>query len=320
MKISRFISVFCMILIAFILACQMQNSGGINPLANFDAMWDYDNPAETEELFRGVLNGLGNSSESSYDRNYHVELLTQIARAQGLQQKFSDAKKTLAEAEKLLNEETKSGKIRYLLELGRIYLSSGEKDKAKEIFLQAYDYGKANKLDFYVMDTIHMLGIVEDPKEQINWNLKAIEIAEETKDLRIKSWLGPLYNNIGWSYHDQGDFEEALKYFQKGYDYRKAQADDNATRIAKWSVGRVYRSLGKYDEALKIQKELEKEIDDANLPKDGYVYQELAELYHIQKNAEAKKYFKLAYDFLSQDNQIVENQSEELDRMKKLSK
>ena len=319
MKLSKILHLMWMVPAAFIFSCQAQNSGGVNPLPNFDVMWDYNNPAETEEIFSAILKGLKNNAESSYDQNYHVELLTQIARTQGLQGMFDEANKTLNEAEQLLTDNTRTGKIRYLIELGRVNLSSGDPQKAKDIFLQAHDYGLDNNLDYYLMDTIHMLGIIGTPKEQIEWNLVALELAEKTEDLRAKTWLGPLYNNIGWSYHDSGDYAVALEYFQKGYEFRQTQADENATRIAKWAVARAMRSLERYDEALMIQLELEQEIEAQNLPKDGYVYQELAEIYLVQNNPESKKYFKLAYDVLSQDNWVVENHSDTLKRMKKLS-
>ncbi|MFN8565329.1 MAG: hypothetical protein U0703_27730 [Anaerolineae bacterium] len=44
---------------------------------NFDALWDYDHPAETEKTFRALL--------AQTDGARRFELLTQIARAQGLQ-------------------------------------------------------------------------------------------------------------------------------------------------------------------------------------------------------------------------------------------
>jgi hypothetical protein len=49
-------------------------------LPDFDALWDYDDPAASERAFRALLP----IAEASGDRNYHVELLTQIAQAEGL--------------------------------------------------------------------------------------------------------------------------------------------------------------------------------------------------------------------------------------------
>jgi tetratricopeptide (TPR) repeat protein len=133
-------------------------------------------------------------------------------------------------------------------------------------------------------------------------------------------WLGSLYNNTGWTYHDFEQYENALEMFEKGLEWRQERDDEAATRIAKWCVGRVYRSLGRTDDAIVIQKELEKEIDEKGLEQDGYVYEELAECYLLKNEMEeARYYFKLAYEYLSKDDWLKANEPNRLERLKKLS-
>ncbi len=88
---------------------------GINPLPNFDAMWDYQHPDSTEIVFTEMLKGMKGSSESSYDAEYHAELLTQIARTQGLQAKFIQAHATLDSVKSMLNENMITGGYFYCL-------------------------------------------------------------------------------------------------------------------------------------------------------------------------------------------------------------
>jgi len=312
-----------LLLIALLLtSCGSKNNkSGVNPLPNFDAMWNYQHPDSTEIVFKEILLTLQNNSETSYDVEYHAELLTQIARTQGLQRKFEEAEKTLEVAKMLLTENIKTANIRYLLEKGRLFYSSAEKEKAKSIFLEAYQFGKKNNLDFYALDAAHMMGIVEPIDKQIEWSLKALKIAEISEDQRCKGWLGTLYNNIGWSYHDKNKFEEALIYFQKGLDWRKSINDERGARIAKWTIGRTYRSMGKIEKALEIQLALKVEIEEKKLPKDGYVFEELAELYlSNNENILSKKYFDLAYTILSQDLWLMTNEQDRLKRLKKLGK
>ena len=164
-----------------------------------------------------------------------------------------------------------------------------------------------------------MLGIAETPENQIEWNLRAIELAEKSIDERANMWLGALYNNTGWTYHDLRQYENALELFEKGLKWRQERDNEAATRIAKWSVGRVYRSLGRIDEAIKIQKELEQEFIDKGLEQDGYVYEELAECYLLKdEKKEAQAYFKLAYEYLSKDDWLKANEPDRLERLKKL--
>ncbi|MEA2096545.1 MAG: tetratricopeptide repeat protein [Candidatus Cloacimonadota bacterium] len=310
------------ILIIFVLfGCSTDKSSEvrINPLPNFDAMWDYQHPDSTEIVFTEILKGLKDSTESSYDAEYHAELLTQIARTQGLQGKFNQAHTTLDSVKNMLTDNMKTAFIRYLLERGRVFNTSGEWEISKPILLKAYEFGVENDLDIYTLDAAHMMGIVEPPDKQLGWSLKALKIAEETSDTNCKGWLGPLYNNIGWTFHDLKEYDQALSFFQKGYDWRLSVDDEQGARIAKWAIGRCLRSLGKNDEALKSQKELLTELEEKKLPKDGYVFEELAEIYFVKGNNElAKKNFKLAYEELSKDRWLIANQPERLSRLKKL--
>ena len=98
---------------------------------DFDSLWDYSKPDETEKKFREMLAELAQDDPSS------LELLTQIARAQGLQRKFDEAHKTLDIVGKKLNHDASRAKVRYLLERGRAFDSSGNADQARPLFEQA---------------------------------------------------------------------------------------------------------------------------------------------------------------------------------------
>jgi hypothetical protein len=89
-------------------------------LPDFDALWDYGDPAATEVKFREVLP----MAKASGDASYHAQLLTQIARTQGLQMKFDHAHSTLDMVEGMLADDMTVARIRYLLERGRVYNSS----------------------------------------------------------------------------------------------------------------------------------------------------------------------------------------------------
>ena len=86
------------------------------PLPDFDSLWDYDRPESTASVFRGILP----AAEASGDRDYLAQLLTQIARAEGLQMKFDDAAATLDRAASLLTQEYPVARVRILLERGRL--------------------------------------------------------------------------------------------------------------------------------------------------------------------------------------------------------
>lgn len=281
----------------------------------FDRLWNYNDPAGTEKKFRELLPVLKNSG----DQSAYLQLLTQTARTQGLQMKFEEAHRLLDEVEPLLNNDLYLAKIRYLLERGRTFRSSKHVEKSRDLFLQAYELALKHKEDNYAIDAAHMMGIIEPFKEAQEWNELAMKIAENTKDEKAKNWLGSLYNNTAWNYHDNKNYEKALEIFRKNVDWHTKKNSVQQLIIAKWSVARALRSLNKTDEAIDIQLKLIKEIEEKGLEQDGYVYEELGELNLIRKNnEEAKKYFGLAYDLLSKDIWLAENEKERLQRMKEL--
>jgi tetratricopeptide (TPR) repeat protein len=284
-------------------------------LPDFDKLWDYGSPQQTEIKFRELIPLAMESGNISY----FAQLLTQVARAEGLQGKFKEAHNTLDTVEAMLTAKLVVPTVRYLLEKGRVFNSNNEKDKAKHLFLDAWKIARAEGQDFYAVDAAHMLGITETPENQIEWNIRAIELAEKSLDEKANNWLGALYNNTGWSYHNLGQYEKALDLFERGLKWRQQRDNEATTRISKWTVGRVYRSLGRIDDAIKIQKELEQEFIDKGLEQDGYVYEELAECYLIEdEREEAQKYFKLAYEYLSKDEWLKANEPDRIERLKEL--
>jgi len=78
-------------------------------LPDFDSPLGLFNPDQTEIKFREILLQIPENNLA------HLELLTQIARSQGLQGKFDEAHQTLDKVEKTLDEIPSSVKVRFLL-------------------------------------------------------------------------------------------------------------------------------------------------------------------------------------------------------------
>jgi len=280
----------------------------------FDNWWNYNDPAGTESKFRDLLP----QAESSGDVGYHAELLTQIARTLGLQQQFDAAHTVLDQVEPMLTPDLKRARVRYLLERGRAFNSSGKPDQAKPLFIDAWELGKASGEDNLAVDAAHMVAIVESGQVALDWNLNAMRHAEASDDPNAQKWVGSLYNNIGWAYHDMGQYEEALAIFNKAVGWYELTEQDHFLRIAHWTVARTLRSLGRIDEAFAIHQAQLAEYEKLG-EKPGYTYEELGEcLLLLGRAAEAKPYFALAYEVLSQDSWLQRNESERLARLKQL--
>lgn len=287
-------------------------------ILDFDKLWDYNNPEETEKKFREILPKLKDHKDFEYQSAY-LQLQTQIARTLGLQMKFDEAHTLLDDIDPLLNDEFYVAKIRYLLERGRTFRSSKQVERSRDLFLKAYELAIKHNEDNLAVDAAHMMGIIEPFEEAQRWNELAMDIAERSDDKKAKKWLGPLYNNTAWNYHDNNDFDEALKLFEKNVVWHTERNSKQELIIAKWSVARALRSLEKTDKAIKMQLDLLDEITEKGLEEDGYIYEELGELNLIKgNNEEAKKYFGLAYNLLSKNKWFAEYEKDRLVRIKEL--
>ena len=281
-------------------------------VAALDRWWNFDQPAASEASFRTELAKLPGDSSA------RLELMTQIARAQGLQRRFDEAHATLDQVEASLAGHAPRVSVRYLLERGRVFNSSRRQERAAPLFHAALDQARAAGEDFLAIDAAHMLGIAAPPAERLGWDLQAVAMTERTTDARSKRWLASLYNNIGWTYHDRGDYAQALEYFQKALPAWQARGDPLAIRAARWSVARALRSLGRYDEALAIQRALFADLV-ASGDTDGFVFEELGELTLAQGDAAAaRSWFAKAYAALSADPSFVADNPARLERLHRL--
>ncbi|MCA9998034.1 MAG: hypothetical protein KDE56_19875, partial [Anaerolineales bacterium] len=91
-------------------------------MVDFDELWDYGRPAETEAKFRALLP----EAEAAGDADYLAQLLTQLARTLGLQRQFAAAHELLDRVEGVAQAGT-IAQVRCLLERGRCFNSAGDK-------------------------------------------------------------------------------------------------------------------------------------------------------------------------------------------------
>ncbi|MEZ4513722.1 MAG: tetratricopeptide repeat protein [Chloroflexota bacterium] len=277
-------------------------------MVDFDELWDYGRPAETEAKFRALLP----EAEAAGDADYLAQLLTQLARTLGLQRQFAAAHELLDRVEGVAQAGT-IAQVRCLLERGRCFNSAGDKGAARPLFMAAYEQAAVLGADFYTVDALHMLAIVDPSAAQIEWNEQALAVAAQSDDPRARGWVGSLTNNLAWTYHDLGNYDRALVLFEQALAFRQAQGNAENIRVAKWCIARTLRSLGRVEEALARQQEL------AAGEQDGYVFEELGEcLLLLGRAEEARPYFGQAYGLLSQDGWLVANEGARLERLKRL--
>ena len=284
-------------------------------LPDLESLWDHQDPARTEARMRQLVP----RAEQAGDRAYLASLLTQIARTQGLGGDFLGGHATLNEAEAMAGG-TSEPRVRVMLERGRLHNSSGDPAAARVHFTQAWQAARAEREEALAVDAAHMLAIVSEGDEAFQWNTTALELAEGSANPRARRWRASLYNNLGWTYHDRGDFESARACFESAVPLREAAGDARELRIARWCVARSLRSLGRVEEALRQQRDLVDASQAEGLGPDGYVSEEIGEcLQLLGRQAEARPHFAEAFRLLSSDSGLAAAEPERLSRLRELA-
>ncbi len=253
-----------------------------------------------------------------------LELLTQLARVQALQEQYVESDKTLKIVETdLAHHDPKlrrQAEIRLLLEHGRLFALQMIPAKGLVFIKQAMDLALEAENSFFAIDAAVMLTLMNPLKRQNETLQWALTEAESTKDQDSKLWLPFLYIMYSWTLFDTRQLEKALEYFQKALEQPHLPHQKAQTQTIKWSIARTKRALGHFDEALDILNDVRLEFE-ATGEANGFVYLEIAEnLRQQQKEPDAKPYFEMAYNILSKNLWFTDNKETELARMKELYK
>lgn len=286
---------------------------------DLDALMSWSDPAAGEAAYRAVLDRYAGAAQQS--------VWTRIARAQGLQRRYDEARATLDQVEAALQAlgpaVTETGEAttdadlaeawtRLHLERGRVFNSSGDAETSVRHFERALHVSEETGLDGLWVDAAHMLGIVLPPDQALEWNLRAIRAAEKSEVPAARRWLGPLYNNTGWTYMDRGEPALALELFEKGVAWREADGKEKPLLVARWTVARAWRDLGRCEEALPLLESLHQRWAELGEP-DAYVIEEQGEcLWALGRQEEARPYLRQAWEILSQDPWTAEHEAARL--------
>jgi tetratricopeptide (TPR) repeat protein len=139
------------------------------------------------------------------------------------------------------------GWSRYLGVRGRFEWQDDKRPTATATFREMYDFCLRHKLHDRAVDAAHMVAITGTPDEQVAWAEKGIQAAELGE---MDGWLGPLWNNLGATHDDAGNYDKALEAYIKARHYHWKVGDELNKLAADWAVGKTYRRLGQHDKAL----------------------------------------------------------------------
>jgi len=252
-------------------------------------LWDFDDLDASEERFRTQL------AHETTDAG-RAEVLTQLARVESLRGNYDQCDAVLDEADEIGGAE-----VRVLLERGRRARSSGLPGAGLAEFRRAFELARKSGDDVLAVDAAHMVAIVDDTEA---WTVRGIEIAAASADPEVRYWLGPLYNNVGWSRYEAGDATGALDAFELALASR--ERDDPRPyplEVARYSVGKALRALGRPEEAAAALERCVAWASEAGV-EDAYFHEELAEDYAaLGRLDEAAEQARLALELVSEGDE-----------------
>lgn len=192
-----------------------------------DVLWDFSDPVASEGRLRTAA---AQTTGSARD-----ELLTQVARSLGLQERYDEAAALLS----TIDRDTPTVRARLALEHGRVHNSAGRAAQAIPFFEEA----ATEKVDpFLVVDALHMLAIA-DPARSDSATTRALGVLEAVTDERTLRWRVALHNNRGWSLFDAGDPAAALTEFEKALDAAQRWGTPQQVRWAHEAIDECREAL-----------------------------------------------------------------------------
>jgi len=182
-------------------------------------VWDFNDLDGSRQRFHTLLE----SEETDVGR---AEVLTQLARVDGLEERFEEGDRLLDEAAALAGD-APIVEARLDLERGRLRRSAGDPAAALPMFERSFEAALAIPHEFIAVDAAHMVAIAAPDREsRLVWADRGIELAKSSGDPDVVGWLGSLYNNVGWDYFDAGEYEVALDWFERALVERERRPDE----------------------------------------------------------------------------------------------
>jgi tetratricopeptide (TPR) repeat protein len=233
-------------------------------VVDLKALWDFDDPASSEARFRAAASGT--------DDPERALLMTQVARAQGLQGRYDEGHATL---DAIAGDGSAELNVRLALERGRLHNSAKQPAEALSAFHRAAELAAAPGLAGLRIDALHMVALASPAADRLTLTRAALAEARASDDPEARAWEASLLHNLGVELADTGALEEAHEVFVEALALREQKGQVAEARVGRWMVGWVLRLQGRRDEALAVQRALRSELAAAG-EHDPYVDEELS--------------------------------------------
>lgn len=193
-----------------------------------------------------LYEAIAEDADAAGDASAYVEACAMRARSFLIRERGEEGMPWLKRARERADADDPLGWSRYLAVRGRFEWHDEDNETATATFREMFDFCERQELWERAVDAAHMVALTGNPEEKFEWAAKGIRMAEKGD---MSGWLGPLWNNLGWDYVDNGRYEEARDALVKAREYHYAGENELPKLIADYSVAHVTRLLGELDQA-----------------------------------------------------------------------
>lgn len=202
-------------------------------------LWDFQDLELSDRNLRAQL-------EREPDDAGRAEVLTQLARLEGLRGDLDAGDRLLDEAEEL-GGGSEVVAVRVALERGRLRLSGGNQAAARPLFVTAFEKALLADEGYIAGDAAHMAAIADDDIR--DWTARGLDLAD--RDPAAAYWRGTLLHNLGWRHQERGEHAKALTAFEGALAAREREpTHEYLIEVAHHALAGALRALGRNEEAL----------------------------------------------------------------------
>lgn len=149
----------------------------------------------------------------------------------------------------------KSNEAVGLLSLGDVYITLREIDKAIDLIMQALDVHKQFSDVSNEATALYKLGqcyrILNNYEKSLHYLEESSKMFQALDDIEF---VGRTYHEIGQVYLAQENVEQALIYLENAIKIARNCGQKSSEALASWSLGELYKKLGKTEKALELMK------------------------------------------------------------------
>ena len=210
-----------------------------------DGLFQSGSYADAGELYKQAVT----AAEQDPGNESLVEALSMVARSHLIQDEADEGRPWIQRAEAVATPDQANDWSRFLSVRGRFeWKDRKDNAKATAIFKEMYEYCITHALHDRAIDAAHMVALTGSQEEQVEWALKGIDAAEQGGH---DGWLGPLWNNLGWTYVELKQHDKALDALLKARHHHHQRSGVVQKLAADIFVGQAYRLVGNLDESEK---------------------------------------------------------------------